>query len=142
MINVKRLEPDEGSSARNAVRTVLLEEVSEAHLSRFLNSKENYLIVAEKHGEAAGILLAYKLTRIRDEGAKLFIYEIEVRESFRRQGIGTGLIEKIREIAKGQGVGTIFGLTNPAYGGAESFYENTGAEIQARNEILFTYKTG
>ncbi|HUF05104.1 MAG TPA: GNAT family N-acetyltransferase [Aridibacter sp.] len=138
-VTVSRLTSSEASRARTAVTSVFGESASGERLSSFLSDKGNYLLVAESEGSVGGILLAYRLERIKDQGFKIFLYEIEVSDEMRRSGLGRSLISELLSIARAEGARSVFGITNRTYPGAREFYLATGAVIVGEEEILFAY---
>lgn len=59
--------------------------------------------VAEVDGELAGFAYAHVLVRI-DGDTSVFLYELDVDERFRRQGIGRALVDEARKLAQREGV--------------------------------------
>lgn len=139
MNRTKRLAAEDSGMARKAILHVLGKDVPEDHLRRFLEIDSNYLLVAEDASGIVGLLLAYRLVRIRDAGSKVFLYEIEVIEGARRKGVGRSLVGAVVDLAKADGAVSVFGLTSSFYEGAAEFYRATGAKIVTENEILFEY---
>ena len=109
-------------------------------MERFLSNPANYLIVAEDGRKLVGFLLGYALDRLKENSHKMFIYEIEVAEVYRRKGIGTGLISQILEIVKRMNMMNAFVITNYSNEGAVEFYKSTGAEIENGDDVLFVFK--
>lgn len=138
-MRARRMNPGEPARACSAVEAVYGESASEPHMASFLEDEGNYLLVAESGGAAKGILLAFRLLRVKDEGSKIFLYEIEVSADARRSGIGSALISRLLLIAKAEGARSVFGITNRTYEGAREFYTATGARIAGEKEILFEY---
>ena len=138
-LKVRRLEPPEAALAASVVRTFAAKEVSVADLKKFLSNPANYLIVAEMDGELAGFLLAHALERLKEASRKMFIYEIEVKASCRRQGVGTALIRYVRGIVRREGMMSAFVFTNYSNDGAVKFYQSTGAKVAKGDDLLFVY---
>src|SRR5215216_2628565 len=100
-ISVKRLESNDAAvAAVEVVKSFADGDVSLEYLEKFLANPANYLVVAEAGNKAAGFLLAHRLERLKEESFKLFIYEIDVDENFRREGAGTALIEYAKNIVR------------------------------------------
>ena len=55
-----------------------------------------------------GALAAYELRKFEQERSEIYIYDLAVVASQRRQGIATALIEALRHIARQRGVYVIF----------------------------------
>jgi aminoglycoside 3-N-acetyltransferase I len=137
---VKRLEPQDAPIAADVVKTFAAKDVSLEYMKRFLSNPANYLIVAEVEGNLAGFLLAYALERLKEDSHKMFIYEIEVAEGYRRKGVGTALISHVRGIVKREKMLSAFVFTNYWNEGAVEFYKSTGAEVENGDDLLFVYE--
>jgi len=69
----------------------------------------------------------------------VFIYEIEVTVDHQRRGIGTALIEAIRDIAVTNGMARAFVITTYSKSGAIAFFQHTGAEILDGDDVVLRY---
>jgi GNAT superfamily N-acetyltransferase len=72
---------------------------SEDEASAFLSRDDIYVWVGEMDGELAGFAYAYHLLRI-DGDTSVFIYELDVDQRFRRQGLGRALVDEARMLAE------------------------------------------
>jgi ribosomal protein S18 acetylase RimI-like enzyme len=138
--SVRRLESKDAASAAELVKAFAAKDVSLKYLQKFLSNPANYLIVAEAENKVAGFLLAYRLERLKEESFKLFIYEIDISENFRRQGIGTALVEYARNVVREENMINAFVFTNYSNQGAVEFYKSTGGEIENGDDLMFVYK--
>jgi aminoglycoside 3-N-acetyltransferase I len=139
-LKVKRLEPQDAPLAAVVIRTFAGKDISLEYMKRFLSNPANYLIVAHVEGALAGFLLAYALERMKEDSHKMFIYEIEVAEGYRRKGVGTALISYVRDIVKRGKMVSAFVFTNYSNEGAVEFYKSTGAEVENGDDLLFVYE--
>lgn len=139
-IKARRLKPSEAAKGCEAAEALFGGSASERHMASFLEDEGNYFLVAGSGGAVAGGLLAYRLVRVKDEGFKIFLYDIEVSKELRRAGTGSALISELLSIARSEGAVSVFGITNRSYVGAKEFYVATGASIAGEVEILFEYK--
>lgn len=138
-LTVKRITGSNASAAVQLVKTFAGKEISIRYMVSFLHNPANYLIMADLDGVAVGFLLAYALERLKEDARMLFIYEIEVAAGQRRKGIGTALIEAIRDIAVREEVAHAFVITNYSNVGAVAFYQHTGGEMVDGDDALFRY---
>lgn len=136
---VRRLESKDAAIAVELVKTFASKNVSLEYLQKFLSNPANYLIVAEVENKLAGFLLAHRLERLKQDSFKLFIYEIDVDEKFRRKGIGTALIEFAKNIVRREKMMNAFVFTNYSNKGAVEFYKSTGAKIENGDDLMFVY---
>jgi aminoglycoside 3-N-acetyltransferase I len=132
--------PEDAETAVALVKQFAGNDVSSEYLKRFLANPLNYLIVAETEGQLAGFLLAHALPRLKQESYKMFIYEIDVAEAFRRQGAGTSLIRHLREIVEQQKMMNAFVFTSYSNTGAVEFYKRTGGKIENGDDLMFVYE--
>jgi len=139
-LEVKRLEPQHASLAADVVRHFAGKDLPLEYLEGFLANPANYLVVAHAEGQLAGFLLAYALERLKEESHKMFIYEIEVTEGYRRKGVGTTLINYVRDIVRRKKMVSVFVFTNHSNEGAVAFYKSTGAEVESGDDLLFVYE--
>jgi aminoglycoside 3-N-acetyltransferase I len=79
-----------------------------AYLRRLLGSESFIAIAAFDGGEVVGGLAAYALRKFEQERSEIYIYDLAVAASYRRQGIATGLILELRRIAAARGAYVIF----------------------------------
>ncbi len=82
---------------------------SDGYLERLLGSPGFVAVAAVTDGgEVVGGLTAYELQKPEQERSELYIYDLAVAESHRRQGIATSLIEEVKRIAAARGAWVIF----------------------------------
>jgi ribosomal protein S18 acetylase RimI-like enzyme len=65
---------------------------------RFLESADHHLLLAFDRDRAVGFVSGVELTH-PDKGTEMFLYELGVDESFRRQGIGRRLVGALADLA-------------------------------------------
>jgi GNAT superfamily N-acetyltransferase len=107
-----------------AGRSEPAEPVSRADAAAYLADPAVLHWVAEDDGLVVGDLLCYVERRSTKRPRDLLLYEIGVRESYRRQGIGTTLLEVMRKWMEDESVEEVWVLAdNPE---AEKFYASFG----------------
>ena len=77
-------------------------------------------------------MAAYVLQKFEQERSEIYIYDLAVLESHRRQGIATGLINKLREIAREIGAWVIYVQADHGDDPAIKLYESLGT----REDVL------
>jgi ribosomal protein S18 acetylase RimI-like enzyme len=137
---IRRLDFRDAAVAVRTVQAFAARDVSPQHMERFLSNPANYLVVAEVNEELVGFLLAYALDRLKEDSHKMFIYEIEVAEGYRRQGIGSALISFVRDIVREEKMLSAFVFTNHSNEPAVEFYKHTGGKIENGDDLLFVYQ--
>ena len=136
---IRRLESNDTQLAAGLVKQFAAKAVSPEYLSKFLANPANYLVIAEVEGRLAGFLLAHALQRLKQESHKMFIYEIDVAEEFRRRKVGTALIGHVREIVRREKMMNAFVFTSYSNPGAVAFYQSTGGRIENGDDLMFVY---
>lgn len=81
---------------------------SAAYLERLLGSDYFIAIAALQDGEVVGGIAAYELIKFEQERSEIYIYDLAVAATHRRQGIATALIQALQQIAKNRGAYVIF----------------------------------
>jgi ribosomal protein S18 acetylase RimI-like enzyme len=98
----------------------------DAWAAAFLVDRRNCILVELAAGLPVGFVLLYLLPRF-DGRIGAFLYELGVDEGFRRRGIGRGLIEEAKRVARGAGAFEMYVLTDPENDAANALYAATGA---------------
>jgi aminoglycoside 3-N-acetyltransferase I len=81
---------------------------SAAYLERLLGSDYFIALVALQDGEVVGGITAYELIKFEQERSEIYIYDLAVGATHRRQGIATALIQELQKIAEVRGAYVIF----------------------------------
>ncbi|AFY60168.1 AAC(3)-I family aminoglycoside N-acetyltransferase [Synechococcus sp. PCC 6312] len=92
----------------NDLLTYTQNRPSLAYLQRLLADDSFIGLVALKNGEIVGGLTAYELKKYEQERSEIYIYDLGVASSHRRQGIATALITQLKQIAADRGAYVIF----------------------------------
>jgi len=99
---------------------------SDEYLNHLLAREDFIPLVAVVDGNVVGGLAAYVLQKFEQERSEIYIYDLAVLEEYRRQGIATGLINKLREIAREIGAYVIYVQADPPDEPAVRLYESLG----------------
>lgn len=104
------------------------------YLRRLLGSGSFIALAAMKDSEVVGGLAAYELTKFEQERSEIYVYDLAVLESHRRQGIATALFETLKKIGEARGAYVIFvqADTSPEDAPAIALYSKLGT----REEVL------
>jgi aminoglycoside 3-N-acetyltransferase I len=73
---------------------------SDAYLESLLHKPHVIPLVALSGNEIAGGLVAYVLEKFEQERNEVYIYDLAVREQYRRRGIARALIAELKTIAQ------------------------------------------
>lgn len=105
---------------------------SDEYLNKLLAREDFIPLVAIADGKVVGGLAAYVLQKFEQERSEIYIYDLAVLEEYRRHGIATGLINKLREIAWEIGAWVIYVQADPPDEPAVKLYESLGT----REDVL------
>ena len=81
---------------------------SDTYLRRLLQRDTFFVVVAEDAGKSIGGLAAYELIKFEQERSEIYIYDLAVTESHRRQGVATALINTLKQVAAERGAYVVF----------------------------------
>jgi aminoglycoside 3-N-acetyltransferase I len=96
------------------------------YLTGLLGNPHIVALVAIHDGGVVGGLVAYVLPKFEQARSELYIYDLAVDEPFRRRGIATGLINKLREVAVERGAGSIYVQADREDAPAVALYSKLG----------------
>lgn len=99
---------------------------SDAYLESLVADDNFIPLAAIVDDHVAGGLAAYVLKKFEQERSEIYIYDLGVRKEYRRRGIATGLINKLREIAREMGAYVIFVQADHGDDPAIKLYESLG----------------
>jgi aminoglycoside 3-N-acetyltransferase I len=81
---------------------------SAVYFERLLGSDYFISLAVVNDGEVVGGLAAYELRKFEQARSEIYIYDLAVAASHRRQGIATALILELKKIAAARGAYVIF----------------------------------
>jgi aminoglycoside 3-N-acetyltransferase I len=99
---------------------------SAAYLERLLARDTFIALAAVEESEVIGGLAAYLLPKFEQERSEIYIYDLAVAESHRRQGVATRLIRELQGIARVRGAYVIFVQADYGDAAAIALYEKLG----------------
>lgn len=92
-----------------------------------LLSKESIIVLVALEGDRViGGLVAYQLEKLEQERSEVYIYDLAVDADFRRRGIATELIQRLKPIAREMGAWVIFVQADREDEPAIQLYESLG----------------
>jgi ribosomal protein S18 acetylase RimI-like enzyme len=102
---------------------------------QFLNDARHHLFIAYDVDDPVGFVTGVEMTH-PDKGTEMFVYELEVKESHRRQGIGGALIAQLEDLARERGCYGMWVLTSDDNTAALATYASTGAHSETGQSVL------
>lgn len=141
-VAVRRLGSNDAASMRALNRlfaeafedgdTYPAEGPDEAYLAARLARPDIIVLCAYSGDTLVGGLVAYVLHKLEQVRAEVYIYDLAVREAFRRQGVATALIEGLKLYARQAGAWVIYVQADYVDPPAVALYEKLGV----REEVL------
>ena len=112
------------------------ERLSDAYVHQLLSQSTFNAIAAFDENEMIGGLTAYVLQKTTSESSELFLYDVAVRKSHQRRGVGRLLMTALRDEARNAGIEEAFVLADNEDVHALDFYRALGG--RASQVTLFT----
>ena len=107
------------------------------NLKKFLQ-QNGILLLAYEGEKIAGALLAYHLAH-PDGNDHLYVHELDTHPGFRRQGIGTQLMQEAFKVGKELGVDEVWLGTEHDNEAAKGLYEKLGP-TEVEHGPIYSYK--
>ena len=105
---------------------------STSYLQELLGSTNFISLAAVEGTKTVGAITAYELKKFEQQRSEIYIYDLAVAESVRRQGIATALIAEVRRIATDVGAWVVYIQADHGDPPAETLYTRLGN----REEVL------
>jgi aminoglycoside 3-N-acetyltransferase I len=99
----------------------------DAYFARVLAKPDMVALVALEGASVVGGLVAYALEKLEQARCELYVYDLAVEESHRRQGVATALIERLLAIGAAMGASAIFVQADYGDEPAIALYTKLGA---------------
>jgi aminoglycoside 3-N-acetyltransferase I len=106
---------------------------SDDYLTRLLSKQHFIAVVALEGEEVVGGLAAYELDKFEQDRREIYIYDLAVAQSHRRQGVATGMIGELKRIASQRNVYVIFVQADLGDDPAIALYESLGTKETAHH---------
>ena len=102
-------------------------DIPSSEYLRTVLAKSNHIALVAKSGdEVIGGLVAYELEKCEQERSEIYLYDLAVRETHRRKGVATHLIEELKVIARMRKAYVIFVQADTRDATAIKLYESLG----------------
>lgn len=142
-VTIRRLHPEDVAEACGLFQTIagVFEEGAEclpaSYVESILHNPSFWAIGAFAGDEILGGLTAHTLPMTRSASREVCLYDIAVREEWRRRGIGRRLVEFLLEAATAEGIDVMFVPADNEDLHALDFYRALGGE--ATPVTVFTF---
>jgi len=90
------------------VETYTAKQPVDAYLQHLLASDTFVAVAARASGRLIGGIAGYVLPKFEQTRSELYIYDLAVEATFRRHGVATAMIERLKECAVARGIYAIF----------------------------------
>jgi ribosomal protein S18 acetylase RimI-like enzyme len=139
---VLRLTYTDTSLIQNLIDDFLTSEESPTveHLTNALQDDRTYLYVAKTDQQIVAYCLVYKFPSIYSIHNLAYLYDIEVLQEFRQNGIGRALIIKLKEQLSIDNVNELWLGTATDNTSGQALFSKTGAEKSNETFNDFTYE--
>jgi aminoglycoside 3-N-acetyltransferase I len=94
--------------AFDEIDTYTARQPNDAYLENLLANDNFISLAAVRDNVVVGGLAAYELPKFEQERSEIYIYDLAVAEACRRQGIATGLIRQLQDIAVRRAAHVVF----------------------------------
>jgi aminoglycoside 3-N-acetyltransferase I len=111
--------------------TYTSKQPDDRYLQRLLNSDTFVAIVAQVGTRVIGGLAGYVLPKFEQARSELYIYDLAVDSGYRRRGVATALIERLRRLAVARGIYVIFVQADYGDDPAIALYSKLGTREDA-----------
>jgi aminoglycoside 3-N-acetyltransferase I len=102
----------------------------DAYVHEVLGKDHVIVLVALKEGAVVGGLVAYELPKLERARSEVYLYDLAVAESHRREGVATRLIEQLRAIARARGAWVVFVQADHGDDPAIALYDKLGTRAE------------
>jgi ribosomal protein S18 acetylase RimI-like enzyme len=106
----------------------------------FLADDRMIFLVAFDGREPMGFLFGYELLRRHGDRAIFFVYEVEVRERYRRRGAATKLFAELERIVRDRGIRRAFLLAAAGNEPAMRLYESVGGVRPYDDDVMWRFE--
>lgn len=111
----------------------------EASLMRFLENPDCLMLAARVDGKPAGQILGYLLRRWDNASPMLFLYSIDVKEEFRRQGVGKQLVAEFNRVGREEGCSETFVLADETNTSAMNLYNSSEGIRVFPDQVMYIW---
>jgi aminoglycoside 6'-N-acetyltransferase I len=109
--------------------------------AEFLGDARHHLVVGRADGVVVGMASAVHYVH-PDKAPQLWINEVGVAETHRRQGVGRRMVDRLVQLATELGCTEVWVLTDVDNVAANRLYASAGAEVPPAQSVMYTIPIG
>ncbi|MEP6705831.1 MAG: GNAT family N-acetyltransferase [Acidobacteriota bacterium] len=113
--------------------------INEAFLKQALSDKNCYYILCLDNSTPVGYLSAFRFPAVETADFQIYLYDIAVEERFRRQGLGSRMIEELKRHCGEDKVDFMWVGISLDNESAQKTFEKTGARQVSEAYVEYTY---
>ncbi|MEO0672918.1 MAG: AAC(3)-I family aminoglycoside N-acetyltransferase [Pseudomonadota bacterium] len=99
---------------------------SDDYLAHLLSLPHVIAVAATVENDVIGGLVAYELQKFEQPRSEIYIYDLAVADAWRRRGMATAIVDKLREAAEKRGASVIYVQADRDDGPAVALYSKLG----------------
>lgn len=115
-------------------------QVEDHALVAFLNDPACYLLVSRAGDEVVGSLNGYRLHNPGTSQPQLLLYEIDVKDAWRRRGVGTALVDAFLAEARACNASEVWVVANESNHAAMGLYRDCGFVRTHSDDVLLSFR--
>ncbi|HEX5244276.1 MAG TPA: GNAT family N-acetyltransferase [Tepidisphaeraceae bacterium] len=138
-IEIKVLRKSDRNTLSNVARGVFDNAINLKSTLEFLRDPRHHMAVALENGLVVGMASAVHYVH-PDKAPELWINEVAVAKTHRRQGVGSALVAQLLEIGRRHGCVEAWVLTEQNNRAAIRLYSSQGGKRAPKDPVMFTFR--
>lgn len=138
-VTIKILTSDDTGMLENIASDVFDDPIDRSRAEEFLSDPRHHLVVALATDQIIGFVSAVHYVHTDKSHPELWINEVSVAETYRRQGLGKRLLEVMFDVARELGCAEAWVLTERENTAAMNLYAALDNAESPSNHVMFTF---
>ena len=141
-VDIRRLREGDEALGVAAIRDLKESRLtsSPGHMRRLLVKDENYFYVVTEGHRPIGFLVAHRFPRVDEDSEMIYLYEIGVHPEYRRMGVGSALVNALKQDCRNRNIKKIWVGTGVDNVAARRLFESTGATLEGERYVEYVYQ--
>ena len=136
-VDILLLGPSDAPVLDRLAPDVFDETIEPRWCAEFFADPRHHLVVARSDGSVVGMASAVHYVH-PDKPPQLWINEVGVSPSHRRQGVGRRMVERLVQLATELGCTEVWVLTDADNVAANRLYASAGADVPPAQSVMYT----